>query len=183
MICLEKPRPEGSHEGTPNKSPETGQEVSMRAMRRFRQQITEADCEELLKNERRGALCLNGDDGYPYGLPINYYYEDGCVYFHGAREGAKIDAIRNSDRASFVVWEKGVPAEVRGFVVRSVIAFGRISVMDDAAEAEDKLRKLGLKYFPEEPDYIEKEIGNSKGRAVMLRLRIEHMTGKRVNES
>ena len=74
-----------------------------RPMRRFKQQISEAECKEILKNEKRGVLSLLGDDGYPYGLPLSHLYseEDGKIYFHGAKEGHKIDAIKNYDKASF----------------------------------------------------------------------------------
>ena len=79
-------------------------EFSMfRQMRRFKQQITDAECKEILKNEKRRVLSLLGDDGYPYGLPRSHFYseEDNKIYFHGAKEGHKIDAIKNYDKASW----------------------------------------------------------------------------------
>ena len=42
-----------------------------RPMRRCKQQISDAQCIEILKNEKRGVLSLLGDDGYPYGLLKN----------------------------------------------------------------------------------------------------------------
>ncbi|MBR6060592.1 MAG: pyridoxamine 5'-phosphate oxidase family protein, partial [Spirochaetales bacterium] len=67
-----------------------------RSMRRFKQQISDAECIEILKNEKRSVLSLIGDDGYPYGIPLNHFYDerDGKIYFHGAKEGHKIDAIK-----------------------------------------------------------------------------------------
>ena len=55
-----------------------------RKMRRFKQQISEEECREVLNNAKRGVLSLLGEDGYPYGLPINHWYceEDGKLYFH-----------------------------------------------------------------------------------------------------
>ena len=66
-----------------------------RKMRRFKQQITDAECIEVLKKTKRGVLSLLGEDGYPYGIPIDHWYceEDGRIYFHGAKEGHKIDAV------------------------------------------------------------------------------------------
>ena len=66
-----------------------------RKMRRFKQQITDEQCIEVLMNAKRGVLSLIGEDGYPYGLPINQWYceEDGKLYFHGAKEGHKIETI------------------------------------------------------------------------------------------
>ncbi len=68
-----------------------------RTMRRFKQQISDTECVEILKAEKRGALSLIGDDGYPYGIPLSHFYDerDGKIYFHGAKEGHKIDAIKN----------------------------------------------------------------------------------------
>lgn len=68
-----------------------------RKMRRFKQEISLEECIEILTNEKRGVLSVIGDDGYPYGIPINHYYNknDNCIYFHGAKEGHKIDAIMN----------------------------------------------------------------------------------------
>ena len=67
-----------------------------RKMCRFKQEMPAVECRELLKTQVRGVLSLLGDDGYPYGLPIDYWYNeaDGKLYFHGAKEGHKIDAIR-----------------------------------------------------------------------------------------
>ena len=50
-----------------------------RKMLRFKQQLSDEECIYILKNQLRGVLSVHGDDGYPYGLPINYYYceEDG----------------------------------------------------------------------------------------------------------
>ena len=56
-----------------------------RPMRRFKQALPEEECRKVLEEEKRGTLALAGDEGYPYALPINYYYhrETGRIYFHG----------------------------------------------------------------------------------------------------
>ena len=105
-----------------------------RKMRRFKQQLSDEQCVEVLKGEHRGVLSVLGDDGYPYGVPLDHWYceEDGHLYFHGAREGHKVDAIRSCDKASYCVFEQGVPNEKkRGLDVRCVIAFGRVRLVDD----------------------------------------------------
>jgi len=85
-----------------------------RPMRRFKQQINDSECKEILKNEKRGVLSLLGDDGYPYGLPMSLLYseEDNKIYFHCAKEGHKIDAIKNYDKASFCVYDSGFREEL-----------------------------------------------------------------------
>lgn len=105
-----------------------------RPMRRFKQALPEEECRKVLEEEKRGTLALAGDEGYPYALPINYYYhrETGRIYFHGAGEGHKIDAIRRCDKVSFCVHDAGVklPGDW-AYTVRSVIVFGRLHVLED----------------------------------------------------
>ncbi|MBE5911190.1 MAG: hypothetical protein E7276_08540 [Pseudobutyrivibrio sp.] len=80
-----------------------------RKMRRFKQQLSEEECIEVLKNEPRGVLSLIGEDGYPYGMPINQWYceEDGKIYFHGAKDlNVIIQSIKNMSpkpAASYIV--------------------------------------------------------------------------------
>ena len=152
-----------------------------REMRRFKQQLTAEECAEILRRERRGVLATLGDDGYPYAVPLNFVYEDGKIYFHCAGEGHKIDATRRCDKASFCVTEQGERAPGEWwFKVRSVIAFGRVRMLEDRDEVLSRVRALGLKYAA--PDYVEKEIQKDGKRVQCLELTIEHMTGKRVNE-
>ena len=152
-----------------------------RKMRRFKQQLTGEECAEILRRERRGVLALLGDGGYPYALPLDFVYEGGKIYFHCAAEGHKIDAIRRCDKASFCVTERGdaVPGEW-WLTVRSVIAFGRVRILDDRKEVLSRVRALGMKYAP--PEYVEKEIQKDGKRVQCLEFTVEHMTGKRVNE-
>ena len=64
-----------------------------RKMRRKNQELPKEDCIDILVNEPRGVLALLGDDDYPYALPMSHVYADGKIYFHGALEGHKRDAI------------------------------------------------------------------------------------------
>jgi len=156
-----------------------------RKMRRFKQQISEEKCREILKNEPRGVLSLLGDDGYPYGLPITHYYseEDGKIYFHGTKEGHKIDAIKACDKASFCVYDEGYREEDQWALnINSVVVFGRIRLVTDDEKAKEICRNLCLK-FTEDEEYFNKEMENAFSRVQCLELEIEHMTGKLVNES
>ena len=156
-----------------------------RKMRRFKQQITDAECIEILKNTKRGVLSLLGEDGYPYGIPIDHWYceEDGRIYFHGAKEGHKIDAIKAYDKASYCVYDEGYKKEGEWALnIKSVITFGRIRFVED----EDIARKICtelVKKFTDDQDYLEKELQNAFPRVQCLELIPEHMTGKLVNES
>ena len=155
-----------------------------RPMRRFKQALSAEECLEVLKEEKRGTLALAGDEGYPYALPINYFYEEasGRIYFHGAGEGHKIDAIRRCDKVSFNVHDAGVKLEGDwAYTVRSVTVFGRLHILEDRDRAMALLRQIGLKYYPsvEEVDQV---MERAASRVAMLELVPEHITGKRVHE-
>ena len=159
--------------------------MMFRKMRRFKQQITEEDCREVLKNTKRGVLSLLGEDGYPYGLPINHWYceEDGKLYFHGAKGGHKIEAIKKCDKASFCAYDEGYRKEGEWALnIKSVIAFGRIRLVEDEEVARKICTHLVGK-FTDDEEYLAKELKNALPRVQCLELRIKHMTGKLVNES
>ncbi|MCQ2428117.1 MAG: pyridoxamine 5'-phosphate oxidase family protein, partial [Clostridia bacterium] len=70
-----------------------------REIRRKSKEISIGDAEMLLETERRGVLAVNGDDGYPYAVPLNYLYvkDEGKIYFHGSRVGHNMDSIPTCD--------------------------------------------------------------------------------------
>lgn len=156
-----------------------------REMIRKKQQLSQEECIEILKAEPRGVLSLMGDEGYPYGLPIDHWYcpEDGKLYFHCGRKGHKIDAIRRCDKASFCVIDQGYRKEGDWALnIKSVIVFGRISIVEDQQQAIDITRRLSFKYTSD-AEYIEREIRQSGANVLCFALTPEHMTGKLVNES
>ncbi len=156
-----------------------------RTMRRFKQQISDAECIEILKTEKRGVLSLIGDDGYPYGIPLSHFYDerDGKIYFHGAKEGHKIDAIKANPKASFCVMDKGFRKDGEWALnIKSVIAFGKVSLITDIKKAEEICTKLVQK-FTDDKEYLEMELKNALARVQCFEFTIEHMTGKLVNES
>ena len=156
-----------------------------RPMRRIRQQISLEECVRILREEKRGVLSLAGEDGYPYGIPMNHWYnpEDGKLYFHGAKEGHKLDALRKDNRVSYCVWDAGYRREGEWALnVNSVVAFGRISLVTDEEKVKLICEKLCRK-FTDDEEYIERELRNALPRVQCLEMDIDHMTGKLVNES
>jgi len=152
-----------------------------REMRRIKQQTSDEECIDILKNAKRGVLAVLGDDDYPYAVPLNYVYNEGHIYFHCAKSGHKLDAIRKHSKVSFCVLNEGVQEENDWWYhFASVIVFGRIREVPDDDELERYLRLLGSKYFPG-AEHLEKEM-KSAPNAVVLDLQIEHMTGKKVRE-
>ncbi len=153
-----------------------------RKMRRFNQKLSEEKCLDILKNEPRGVLAVLGDEGYPYAVPVNHLYRDGKIYIHGAKEGHTIDAVRNYEKASFCVVDKGEKKEGDWALwFNSVICFGRIRIMEDQDEVIAMSRELCSK-FPVTQEEIEGMVRRSGPRTAGLVLNIEHMTGKRVHE-
>lgn len=156
-----------------------------REMRRFKQQVSEEECIEILESTKRGVLSVICDDGYPYGLPINHYYceEDGKIYFHGAKAGHKIDAIKACDKASFCVYNDGYRKEGQWALnITSVIIFGKIHLVEDEDTALKICSELTRK-FTDDEEYLQQEIEKSFRNVQCLELVPEHMTGKLVNES
>lgn len=156
-----------------------------RKMRRFKQELNKEECIEILKSEPRGVLSMLGDNGYPYGIPMDHWYneKDGKLYFHGAKEGHKIDAINACDKVSYCVYNQGYRKDGEWALnIKSVIVFGRIRPVTDAEMTEEACRNLCLK-FTDDKDYIEHELTHSGPRVLCLELTPEHMTGKLVKES
>lgn len=156
-----------------------------RKMVRFKQQLPENECVDILNTQLRGVLSVLGDEGYPYGLPINHYYcpEDGRLYFHSSKTGHKIDAMKECDKASFCVYDEGFRREGEWALnIRSVIVFGRVEMVEDQAKAMEMARRLSRK-FTEDETYIDREIAQSGPHTLVFALIPEHMTGKLVNES
>lgn len=156
-----------------------------RKMRRFNQQIPQEQCVKILKKEPRGVLAVHGEDGYPYAFPINYVYdeENGKIYFHCAALGHKIDAIQRDPKVSFCVYDKGYKKEGDwAWNITSVIIFGHIRCIEDPQEIRNRVYQLGLKYYPT-PESVDEEMKKVGSRVLALELTMDHVTGKRVNES
>ncbi len=152
-----------------------------RKMRRFRQQLDRSECEQILKTATSGVLAVYGDDGYPYAVPVSHVYHDGKIYFHCARQGHKIDAIRRCAKVSFcVIAQDRVMPRERTTAYISVIAFGTARIIDD----EPGLRKIaglvGEKYSHDFPEECRQETEEVIAANTMygVEITVDHMTGK-----
>lgn len=156
-----------------------------RDMLRKKQKLSDRECIEILSAEKRGVLSVIGDEGYPYGFPINHYYNenDGCLYFHCGKIGHKLDAIRACDKISFCVYDKGYKKDdFWALNIKSVIVFGRAEIISDIDTIIDISRNLSYK-FTDDDSYIENEIKKYAKATLLLKLTPEHISGKLVNES
>ena len=138
-----------------------------RAMMRKRQQLSEEESVAILKKATAGTLALLGDNDYPYSVPLSYVYHEGRIYFH----------------SSFCVIEQDdVQPEKYTTFFRSVIAFGRIHIIEDEHEKLETARMLGNRYNPNHDEALQKEIEGGLSRMLMIRFDIEHLTGKEAIE-
>lgn len=156
-----------------------------RELARKKQILSNDKISEILKNEKRGVLSLHGEDGYPYGVPMNFWYneENGYIYFHSGKKGHKVDAIAQNNKVSFCVLDKGFKRDGEWALnICSVIVFGKIYPVSDFEKSMEVCRLLSLKYTTD-CEYIEKEIQGFGKATLCYELRPEHITGKIVNES
>lgn len=158
--------------------------TEFRPMRRKRQQLTDAESIDILRHASSGVLAVLGDEGYPYAVPLSYVYHEGRLIFHSAVAGHKVDAIRSYDKASFCVIQRDDvrPADFTT-VFCSVIAFGRIRILDDDASKLEAIRILAHKYSPHASvESTDNEIVRAFPHLLMFELQIEHLTGKQAKE-
>lgn len=156
-----------------------------REVARKKQSLEMSQIVSVLNNEKRGVLSVHGENGYPYGLPINYWYneDNGYIYFHSGKQGHKTDAVNANHKASFCVYDEGFRKDGEWALnIRSVIVFGDVHLVEDADKVIDICRRLSLK-FTSDTDYIESEIERFAKATVCYELRPVHITGKIVNEA
>ena len=148
-------------------------------------EIDRSAVEDLLQSNRRGILAMNGDNGYPYAIPINYFYD--CVgqkiYFHGAKVGHKVELLKASDKVCFTVYgnERIDEAESWAPYMQSVVVFGKCRLLEPGPESIDRLKEFAMKYYPNET-LADEEIARSGRAAQIFEITIEHMSGKQVQE-
>lgn len=155
-----------------------------RSMRRANRAISESETKHLLAAEKRGVLAVNGDDGYPFAIPVNYFYdeENEKIYFHGAKEGHKTEALKKCDKVCFTVYgNEHYKDNDWAAYMQSVVVFGRCKMINDAFITEEKVRHLAQKYYPSNEE-IELEINKAIKAVQLYEITIEHMSGKQIQE-
>lgn len=155
--------------------------------RKIRKKKNEIDIESakmLLQSSRRGVLAINGDNGYPYAIPINYIYDNEAnkIYFHGARAGHKVDALCICDKVCFTVFgNETIRDEEWAPFMQSVVVFGRCHLMEAGMEANERLKQMAMKYYPNE-GLADETIARSGKAVQVFEIAVEHISGKEVQE-
>ena len=151
-----------------------------REMRLIKQQLPDEEALAILQKGGVGTLALWGDEGYPYSVPVNFKYEDGCIYFHSAKNGHKVDAIARESKASMSVVAKDVLLPEKYTTdYCSVIVFGNIKLIADDEKKRRMIYSFAKKFCSEYEDGIDEEIDRAWNRLHVYEFKIEHMTGKR----
>ena len=152
-------------------------------MRRIKQQLTQEECEKILERGRTGVLAVLGDDGYPYTVPINYYYTDDKIYLHCAKSGHKLDAVRSNPKVSFCVVERDdILQEKFTTLFKSAVAFGKAEILADKEEMRSSVTALAEKYCSDFLDEVPAEVERGFDILCMIKINIEHLTGKQGKE-
>lgn len=153
-------------------------------MRRDKQQLSYNDCIDILLNTTSGVLALNGKQGYPYALPLSFVFYDGCIYFHSALSGYKISCINENDKASFCVIAKDeILREKFTTRYKSIIAFGKVSIVSDESEKDKALYLIAEKYGPSDNRIIADEVAEFADKACVIKFSVEDIKGKASKES
>lgn len=152
-----------------------------REMRRVEQKLTKEECKVILENSTSGVLSLTGDNGYPYGVPLSYVYCDNKLFFHSAPVGYKIDLINKNDKVSFCIIALDTPIEEkRTTLYKSIIALGRIKIVDKEEDIKKICTLLSNKYAPSKIDVCEEATESVilSHSIVCLEMDIEELSGK-----
>ena len=155
-----------------------------RPMRRPKNAIPDEQAKKLLREEKRGVIAMNGDDGYPFAIPVDYFYDEtaGKIYFHGAKSGYKVDALRRCDKVCFTVYgSETIREEAWAPYLRSVVVFGRCRLLEQSPETMALLKRFAMKYYPEER-LADEEIRQDGAAAQLFEIEIHHLSGKEVQE-
>lgn len=155
-----------------------------RKVRKIKNELGLDEAKKLLANNTRGVLSFNGDNEYPYSIPLNYFYDEkeNKIYFHGSKSGYKIDCIKRNNKSCFVTYgDEKLSEDGWSYNTSSVVAFGKIQIIEDKDLALEKVIELSKKYYPSMEE-VEGAVSRSFKNVLIYCLDIEYMTCKRVNE-
>lgn len=149
-----------------------------REMRRKEKQLSKEEVFEILKKGEIGVLSTIGENGYPYGVPLNYVYYNNGIYFHSAAAGHKLDNIKEFDKVSFcVTCDVEILREEFDANYTSVVLFGRAKEVIEQEKDEallELIKKYSGQFIEKGKNYIEK----AKGATRVYKIDIEYITGK-----
>ena len=149
-------------------------------MRRKDRETDTAEAMELLKCGEYGVMAMVDTNGEPYAVPLSYILEEGAIYFHCAKVGRKIDALKFNPKVCFTVVGTIEAVYDKSFSTyyESVVVFGHIIEIEDFTRKTEFLMCLTEKYLPAHVDKATAEIAKSLECTSVYCIQIEKCTGK-----
>jgi nitroimidazol reductase NimA-like FMN-containing flavoprotein (pyridoxamine 5'-phosphate oxidase superfamily) len=150
----------------------------MKKIRRTDRAIETSEAMALLSTSEYGVLSTVGNDGQPYGVPLNFAYKNNFIYFHCAQVGQKIDNIKNNPKVAFCVVgnTKVLPAEFTT-EYECAMAFGIVSEVQ-GDEKNGALLWLIEKYSQEFIEEGKNTISEQNKATKVIKITIDHISGK-----
>ena len=150
----------------------------MKKIRRTDRAIETSETMALLSTSEYGVLSTVGNDGQPYGVPLNFAYKNNSIYFHCAQVGQKIDNIKNNPKVAFCVVgnTKVLPAEF-ATEYECAMAFGIVSEVQ-GDEKNSALLWLIEKYSQEFIEEGKNTISEQNKATKVIKITIDHISGK-----
>lgn len=147
-------------------------------IRKRKRELSKENTIELLKEGREGVLSTISENGYPYGIAVNYVYHNNYIYFHCANKGHKLDNIAKNNKVSFFV-SSNIEILPKYFTThyKSSVVFGRASIVTDD-EKRDAIIAIGNKYSHPHMEEGIKYIDRAINALTVVKIEIDHLTGK-----
>lgn len=148
-------------------------------MRRIDRELTEAEARAILSRADHGFLATVGSDGWPYAVPVNHVLVGDLLYFHCALSGHKLENLAFEKRVAYsaVASSVIVPKDVTTHY-ESAILFGRAEIVEDTAEKHRALELIGERFCADFRAEVAEEIRKDGPKTLVVRIRIERITGK-----
>ena len=131
---------------------------------------------DVLKNAPYANVAFGGG---AYAVPMVPFYLDGCIYFHCAGEGEKLERIKKDPRVCITAVSECIPRPGKfGVDYKSAIFFADAEIVEDDDEKMAMLIGIAAERTPTSPDRMEKYARGFLERTTVLRMRIVSATGK-----
>jgi hypothetical protein len=150
-----------------------------REIRRRDRALSEAEAWEILGRSEWGVLSTLGEDGWPYGVPVNHVVVEGQIYAHCAQTGHKLENLAFESRVSYcaVAHSEVHPTDL-STDYESAIVFGRAARVSDEGEKRLALEALLTRFAPHHPAEGAESLRKDFARTEVLRITPERVTGK-----
>ena len=148
-------------------------------MRRKDLTITQEATFALIDAKEYAVLCLTDPDGKAYGVPLDYVREGESLFFHGAKEGRKIDSMRaNHWACAVIVGDTTIIPEKIGRKYESAIIEGPIELIDDPEQKRQIMTWVVKKRSSAYPEKGQTVIDRMLDRVLVYKMKMEIVSGK-----